>query len=289
MRCCAPRGFSVAAASPRRTSRVTTSASASMVSKPRDASLIDILRAHRRGARRRHADVLRIQRAGGARSIPHARASTWRCSKSGSAAGWMPPTSSTRTSAVVCSIGLDHVDWLGHTLEAIGREKAGIFRNGRPAVLGSADMPDSLWSAIEEIGARAVVPGPRLSATCAREAGWDFEYGDLLLRDLPMPSLTGVHQMAMPPPRWRRCRGRRCEAHARRSPARRCGPCSSQAGSSGYVPARVEWIFDVAHNVPAAQGLAVESARVAAARGRSRCAAFLATRTSRESPRLLAP
>ena len=37
---------------------------------------------------------------------------------------------------VVCSIGLDHVDWLGGTLEEIGREKAGIFRAGRPAVLG---------------------------------------------------------------------------------------------------------------------------------------------------------
>ena len=41
------------------------------------------------------------------------------------------------TVAVVVSIGLDHQEFLGTTLEAIAREKAGIFRRGRPAVLGS--------------------------------------------------------------------------------------------------------------------------------------------------------
>jgi len=46
--------------------------------------------------------------------------------------------------AVVVSIGLDHQDYLGTTLEAIAREKAGIFRPGRPAVLGSRDLPG--WS-----------------------------------------------------------------------------------------------------------------------------------------------
>lgn len=38
--------------------------------------------------------------------------------------------------AVLCSVGLDHQDWLGPTVEDIGREKAGIFREGRPVVLG---------------------------------------------------------------------------------------------------------------------------------------------------------
>jgi len=43
--------------------------------------------------------------------------------------------------AVVASIGFDHQEYLGTTLDAIAREKAGIFRPGRPAVLGSRDMP----------------------------------------------------------------------------------------------------------------------------------------------------
>ncbi|MDB6083589.1 MAG: dihydrofolate synthase / folylpolyglutamate synthase, partial [Gammaproteobacteria bacterium] len=41
------------------------------------------------------------------------------------------------TVAVVVSIGLDHQEFLGRTLEAIAREKAGIFRKHRSAVLGS--------------------------------------------------------------------------------------------------------------------------------------------------------
>ncbi|HEX9605597.1 MAG TPA: folylpolyglutamate synthase/dihydrofolate synthase family protein [Gemmatimonadaceae bacterium] len=38
--------------------------------------------------------------------------------------------------ATVTSIGLDHTDLLGDTLEAIAREKAGIFKAGVPAVIG---------------------------------------------------------------------------------------------------------------------------------------------------------
>ncbi|HEX9129324.1 MAG TPA: folylpolyglutamate synthase/dihydrofolate synthase family protein [Gemmatimonadaceae bacterium] len=55
--------------------------------------------------------------------------------------------------ATVTSIGLDHTDLLGDTLEAIAREKAGIFKAGVPAVIGE--------------------PAPEirhLLATCAREA-----------------------------------------------------------------------------------------------------------------------
>src|SRR5204863_5365616 len=39
-------------------------------------------------------------------------------------------------SAGVTSIGWDHMEYLGHTLDAIALEKAGIFKSGRPAVVG---------------------------------------------------------------------------------------------------------------------------------------------------------
>src|SRR2546429_2374068 len=61
--------------------------------------------------------------------------------------------------AVVCSIGFDHQDWLGDSLELIGAEKAGIFRSGRPAVLGTHDMPASVFSIIARLDAHAVVAG----------------------------------------------------------------------------------------------------------------------------------
>jgi dihydrofolate synthase / folylpolyglutamate synthase len=49
--------------------------------------------------------------------------------------------------AVLTSIGIDHVDYLGSDRESIGREKAGIFRAGRPAVIAEPDPPASVLQA----------------------------------------------------------------------------------------------------------------------------------------------
>ena len=160
--------------------------------------------------------------------------------------------------AVICSIGLDHLDWLGNTLEDIAREKAGILRRGRPAVLGSAEMPASLWSAIDEIGAQAVVPGLDYHVR-PQAVGWDFEFGEFALRGLPSPALAGVHQMGNAGTALAalRCAGVELE-HRNVSEALRSVTLEGRfqrlsLASEGGV---VEWIFDVAHNVPAASGLA---------------------------------
>jgi dihydrofolate synthase/folylpolyglutamate synthase len=49
--------------------------------------------------------------------------------------------------AVLTSVGIDHVEYLGATREAIGREKAGIFRRARPAVVAEPDPPQSVLAA----------------------------------------------------------------------------------------------------------------------------------------------
>jgi len=49
--------------------------------------------------------------------------------------------------AVLTSVGIDHVDYLGPDRESIGREKAGIFRAGRPAVIAEPDLPGSVAAA----------------------------------------------------------------------------------------------------------------------------------------------
>jgi dihydrofolate synthase/folylpolyglutamate synthase len=155
--------------------------------------------------------------------------------------------------AVVCSIGLDHADWLGNTLEQIGREKAGIFRHARPAVLGSADLPDSVFRAIEEIGARAVMPGRDYHAR-AHAKGWDFDYGDCTLHDLPMPALAGIHQLGNAATALAALRNLGVPlTHANVSAGLRD---VTLAGRFQRIAGEVEWILDVAHNVPAACGLA---------------------------------
>lgn len=52
----------------------------------------------------------------------------------------------------ITSIGLDHQDWLGATVDAIGYEKAGIMRSQKPVVLGQ-DMPTSVLEHAEAVGA----------------------------------------------------------------------------------------------------------------------------------------
>lgn len=55
--------------------------------------------------------------------------------------------------AIVTSIGLDHGDWLGDTREAIGFEKAGIFRAGRTAICADRVPPESVERTAADLGA----------------------------------------------------------------------------------------------------------------------------------------
>jgi dihydrofolate synthase/folylpolyglutamate synthase len=50
--------------------------------------------------------------------------------------------------AILTSVGIDHVDYLGADRESIGREKAGIFRPYRPAVIAEPDPPHSVRGAV---------------------------------------------------------------------------------------------------------------------------------------------
>ncbi|MBS0382928.1 MAG: bifunctional tetrahydrofolate synthase/dihydrofolate synthase [Proteobacteria bacterium] len=56
--------------------------------------------------------------------------------------------------AVVVTVDLDHMEYLGPDRETIGREKAGIFRAGRPAIIGETDPPQSLLAHARAIGAQ---------------------------------------------------------------------------------------------------------------------------------------
>ena len=64
--------------------------------------------------------------------------------------------------AVVTTIAIDHVDYLGATREDIGREKAGIFRAGKPAICADRDPPASLIAHAAAIGATLRAHRPRL-------------------------------------------------------------------------------------------------------------------------------
>ncbi|MCE5232155.1 MAG: bifunctional tetrahydrofolate synthase/dihydrofolate synthase [Mizugakiibacter sp.] len=107
--------------------------------------------------------------------------------------------------AIVTTIGLDHMDWLGADRDSIGREKAGIFRAGRPAVIGEADPPHGLLEAAARCGARVLRAGrdfdARLHAGGWRWTGWREDAGGDAAgwpphADLPAPVLQAPSQIA---------------------------------------------------------------------------------------------
>jgi dihydrofolate synthase/folylpolyglutamate synthase len=97
--------------------------------------------------------------------------------------------------AVVTSIDLDHMDYLGPTREDIGREKAGIFRANHPAVCGEPAPPRSLVEHALRLDAPLALIG-RDFGFAAESAQWEFWGPGGRRHGLPHPALRGAHQLA---------------------------------------------------------------------------------------------
>jgi dihydrofolate synthase/folylpolyglutamate synthase len=95
--------------------------------------------------------------------------------------------------SLITSIGIDHVDWLGTTREAIGREKAGIFRAKIPAIVGDPEPPDSLAQSAADKNARLYCINKDF-AYKKQAVTWDWFAGIRHITQLPEPGLKGEHQ-----------------------------------------------------------------------------------------------
>ena len=161
--------------------------------------------------------------------------------------------------SVITSIGLDHQDLLGSTREHIGREKAGILRADRPAILGSADMPASVLEVTAQLSTRTEIAGRDFEAKIGADGRWYWrEHGPL-----PAPALPG-------PIQWINASTALAAFEAllrvRRDlvPARSWGvavmsDALQQVRLAGRFERWVgtpEWILDVAHNADSARVLA---------------------------------
>ncbi len=97
--------------------------------------------------------------------------------------------------ALITQIGLDHTEWLGPDRDAIGREKAGILRTHRPAVIGDPDPPGSVLQVAEAVDARVYSAGQDFGYRAGASDWTWWGPGENGLR-LPMPALAGAHQLA---------------------------------------------------------------------------------------------
>jgi dihydrofolate synthase/folylpolyglutamate synthase len=157
--------------------------------------------------------------------------------------------------AIVTGVDLDHQDYLGDTREAIGYEKAGIFRAGRPAICADPDPPERLVAHARAIGADLLRLGPDFAIE-RHDGRWNWRGRDRAWTDLPLPAMRGAYQL-------RNAAGALAalDALAARLPvdaaAIRTGLAAARAtGRFQQIAARPEIIVDVAHNPEAARALA---------------------------------
>jgi dihydrofolate synthase / folylpolyglutamate synthase len=171
--------------------------------------------------------------------------------------------------AVVVSIGLDHQEYLGDTIEAIAREKAGIFRKDVAAVIGGRQPSLVLESVAHSVGA----PLKRLAIEynyILEGSGWRYRGTRWDLPLLPAPALKGDIQFANA--------ATALAALEELAPRLRVSAAAVAQGlEQARLPARFQlinprakpaWVLDVAHNPDAARVL-VRNLRSAHISGRT--------------------
>ena len=173
--------------------------------------------------------------------------------------------------AVVVSIGLDHQEYLGSTLDSLAREKAGIFRRGVPAVLGSLERPPALEACARAVGARLKRLGEEFRFERAGDA-WRFEGLRWRLEQLPNPALKGARQ-------WQNAATALAALEELPATAGIDTAAAARGLTQVRLPGRFQivaprragepaWILDVAHN-PAAAAVLAQNLIEMPARGRT--------------------
>lgn len=157
--------------------------------------------------------------------------------------------------AIVTSVDVDHVDYLGPTREAIGFEKAHIYRRGRPAICADPQPPQSLLEVADKLGADLWRFSRDFRFRGDRQQ-WDYEGRQLRRAGLPYPALRGARQLL-----------NAAAALAALEALSARLPVSQQAVREGLLkvdlggrfqvlPGRPAVVLDVAHNPQAAAVLA---------------------------------
>lgn len=90
--------------------------------------------------------------------------------------------------SVITTVDLDHQDWLGNDRESIGFEKAGIFRAGKPAVIGDLMPPQSVLNQAQKLGAKEVKVGQQYHYNEQSDI-WHWQSQSARYTDLPLPAI----------------------------------------------------------------------------------------------------
>ncbi|HKM15128.1 MAG TPA: folylpolyglutamate synthase/dihydrofolate synthase family protein [Marinospirillum sp.] len=165
--------------------------------------------------------------------------------------------------AVLVTVAQDHMNYLGADLNIIGQEKAGIFRKSRPVVLGSLNLPNSVYLAAEALDCQVFQLWEAFQRTVNTEGNWAWQ-GIGATINLGVEEQTSVYFSDLPsnplPPDN--------AATAIQALLLVCPNLTEQAIKNGLATARLtgrmqregQWLLDVAHNPEAASYLAARLA-----------------------------
>jgi dihydrofolate synthase/folylpolyglutamate synthase len=157
--------------------------------------------------------------------------------------------------AIITSIGIDHIDWLGDDRELIAVEKSGIMRKSTPVVCGDPNPPISIKAEADRIGARLIQIGADFKYEIIDQNNWEWSnLGRSYL--LAKPAMAGDFQL-----------NNAATAIAALEAIQKLLPVTIDAMNEGLKRASVtgrmqiihdspQWLLDVAHNPHAARQLA---------------------------------
>lgn len=160
--------------------------------------------------------------------------------------------------AAVTSVGMDHMQYLGTSLESIAAEKAGIFKSRRPAIIGerSPEIAAYLAARALENGAGPVTlvrDDWRVSSVSVTPVGTSFTLASPAGRCGLTTPLLGEHQATN---LATALAALDAAGSAYALPLERVTPALAGLAIAGRAQRVGRWIFDVAHNPAAARALA---------------------------------
>jgi dihydrofolate synthase/folylpolyglutamate synthase len=157
--------------------------------------------------------------------------------------------------AVLTSIGIDHVEYLGATREDIGREKAGIFRPGRPAVVADPLPPKSVLEQSQRTNSQLFLLG-RDFGYLNQGTQWSYWSPAGKRSGLAHPALRGAMQLRNASAAFAALECLRERLPIAMQDVRRALAEVALPGRFQVLPGRPQVIHDVAHNPEAAAVLA---------------------------------
>ncbi len=157
--------------------------------------------------------------------------------------------------AVVTTVDVDHTDWLGTDRESIGREKAGIFRPGRPSVYGDASPPQSLVAHARALG--SALHTLDVEYALERDAGgWSWQGPGRRYGSLAEPAMGGAFQYTNAAAALMTLRLLEPRVSVNETAVKDGIAQAWLPGRQQIFTGAVERLIDVAHNPQAARALA---------------------------------